>query len=143
MAPWFRSIVRITLMLVGVGAIALVVTVWVSFRDMCGNSVLTEAPSPDGALKAVVFDRSCGATDSGATEVSVLPRALPLPDAKGNVFVAYNVSGEASSGNRGRSEVKVHWIDPRSLQIIHHEDAHISLAMHAISDVTISYSTSR
>jgi hypothetical protein len=137
-APWFRSTVRITLMLVGIGAIALVVTMWVSLRNMCGNSVLTEAASPDGTLKAVVFDRSCGATDSGATEVSVLPRSMPLPNVKGSAFIAYNVSGEASSGYRNRSEVKVRWIDPRSLQIMHHEDAHVSMAMRAVSDVTIS-----
>jgi hypothetical protein len=51
----------------GIGVIALVGFVWFSFRDMCGNDVMTEVLSPDGALKAVVFDRSCGATDSGAT----------------------------------------------------------------------------
>jgi hypothetical protein len=143
MAPWLRSTVRITLMLIGIGAIALVVTVWLSFRDMCGNGVLTETFSPDGSLKAVVFDRSCGATDSGATEVSVLPRFTPLPNLKGNAFITYNVSGEAGSGYRGRAEVKVRWLDPRSLEIMHHQDAHISVALHAVSDVTIRYSALR
>ena len=140
MPPWLRSTVRITLALVGIFIVALIGTAWIEFRHMCGNSAMAESLSPDGALKAVVFDRSCGATDSGATEVFVLPKSMPLPNLKGNVFIANNITGEVYSGYLGRSEVKVNWLGSRSLQILHEKNAHISLALPAVSDVAISYS---
>jgi hypothetical protein len=136
-----RSVLRIALVVVGVLCIAFVAVIWIAARGMCGNGVLSETFSPDGALRAVVFDRSCGATDSGATEVSILAKLEPLPNTKGNAFIAYNISGSNSSGNNDNSKVRVLWLAPRSLQIEHHTGAHISLAQRTEHGVVISYST--
>jgi hypothetical protein len=87
MARWLRSVLRIAMALVSIWCIAFVAMLWFAARGMCGSSVLSETPSPDGALKAVVFDRGCGATDSGTTEVSILTKSEPIPNAKGNAFV--------------------------------------------------------
>ena len=41
------------------------------FDSLCGNTLLAETPSPEGNLRAVVFERNCGATTSFSTQVSV------------------------------------------------------------------------
>src|SRR5687767_10343542 len=47
--------------------------------DMCGNDIQLTVVSPDRKLKAVVFERSCGATTGFSTQVSVLPADRDLP----------------------------------------------------------------
>jgi hypothetical protein len=53
---------------------------------VCGNTTLAVYHSPGGWRRAVVFRRHCGATTGHTTEVSVLPRFLPLPNRPGNVW---------------------------------------------------------
>jgi hypothetical protein len=65
---------------------------------MCANDLLTEIPSPDGALKAVVFQRDCGATTSFSTQISILWTNRPLPNETGNLFVADTDHGKAPRG---------------------------------------------
>ena len=55
--------------------------------DMCGNSPSRTVISPDGRLKAVVFERDCGATTGFSMQVSVLGAKDRLPNKSGNVFV--------------------------------------------------------
>ena len=74
--------------------------------DLCANDNLRESISPNGALKAVLFRRDCGATTSYSTQVSILPASHQLPNEAGNVFV---VSGEPI--------VVVRWIDDQHLSI--------------------------
>src|SRR5713226_3366552 len=56
--------------------------------DPCGNQVGQVIPSPDGKLKAVVFERDCGATTGFSTQVSILPAGDKLLNDRGNLFVA-------------------------------------------------------
>src|SRR4051794_26546999 len=81
--------------------------------DMCGNTVLRTIPSPDGKLKAVIFERSCGATTGFSTQVSILRSNDKLPHEAGNLFV---VAGY-SSGPGGGPWVDVKWSQDRQLLV--------------------------
>lgn len=53
----------------------------------CENEVASEIASPTGKLKAVVFERGCGATTGFNTQLSVIDAADDVPDAAGNAIV--------------------------------------------------------
>ena len=101
---------RTLLVIVGVSLIALPVAALLWFfafpSDLCANDNLRETLSPNGALKAVLFRRDCGATTSYSTQLSILPASRKLPNEAGNVFV---VGGEPS--------VVVRWLDDTHLNI--------------------------
>jgi len=73
---------------------------------LCGNDVAFEEVSPNGRLKAVVFDRSCGATTGFTTQISILPRNASLPNEGGNVF-----------GAEGVLRIQVSWVSDSQLQV--------------------------
>lgn len=75
---------------------------------VCGNTISQTVLSPDGQLKAVVFQRECGATTGFSTQISVLAADETLPDWGGNVFVE----------NKG-DPIKVVWQGNRRLVIRH------------------------
>ncbi len=52
----------------------------------CVNEVQTEALSPDGQQKAVVFIRKCSDGGSATTHVSILAAHAALPEGNGNIF---------------------------------------------------------
>jgi len=59
----------------------------VGMKGVCGNTVYGVYPSPSFALKAVLFERSCGATTGFTTQISILPYRNQLPDdEEGNIF---------------------------------------------------------
>jgi hypothetical protein len=89
--------------------------------DMCGNTVLRTVPSPDGRLKAVVFERDCGATTGFSTQVSVLGSNDKLPNEAGNLFVA---AGNPS-GPGGGPWVKIAWSRDRELLVRYDHSARI------------------
>lgn len=55
--------------------------------DMCGNNVLHTIPSPDGKVKAVLFQRDCGATTRASQQLFLLPQGEKLPNKPGNTAV--------------------------------------------------------
>lgn len=59
-----------------------------SCGDFCGNQVLSETQSPSGMRRAVVFERSCGATTGFSRQISVLPNHEDLFQNAGNTFIA-------------------------------------------------------
>ena len=95
--------------------------------EMCANTVLSESTSGDGKLKAVVFQRDCGATTGFSTQVSVVNNGSALPARAGNLFIADTDHGRSPSGPGGGREVRVAWIGPRSLRVEHHQDARVFL----------------
>jgi hypothetical protein len=56
-----------------------------SLAGDCSNQIIKQIPSPNGKMKAVVFQRDCGATTGFNTQVSVLLSNQQLPDEGGNV----------------------------------------------------------
>ena len=75
-------VIAAVMLMVGFGA-------WlvISPPGLCGNDVLSEKTSPSGNWRAVVFERSCGATTGFSTQASVLKKHERLEDTAGNVIV--------------------------------------------------------
>jgi hypothetical protein len=102
--------------------------------DPCANSILAEVPSPDNSHRAVVFERSCGATTSFSAQVSVLNSRDRQPRDGGNVFVADNNHGAAR-----HLQVTVRWSAPDRLVILYPESARIFRREVSIDGITIAY----
>jgi len=107
--------------------------------SMCANEALVEAASPSTKLKAIVFQRDCGATTGFSTQVAVVPANESLPNEPGNVFVADTNHGAAPSGRGGGPEVVVHWLSDGTLHIDHHPSARVFLAERRVDHVQIEY----
>ncbi|MES2568682.1 MAG: hypothetical protein V4710_01355 [Verrucomicrobiota bacterium] len=99
------------------------------FSPGCGNDVLSEIVSPDGAHKAVIFRRDCGATTDYSTQISILPAHKPLPNQSGDVFISDFVT------------VQVTWSSVKSLVISYPADARVYRAAKIFHDVAITYTT--
>ncbi|HEY0791307.1 MAG TPA: hypothetical protein VGD78_09610 [Chthoniobacterales bacterium] len=54
----------------------------------CENLVREEDPSPDGRVKAVVFERRCPDLGQRTTQISILKRDGSLGNGNGNIFAA-------------------------------------------------------
>src|SRR5919106_3054135 len=104
---------RLTLGIVGVlvaGMLVGGIAIWgLLARTTCQNQVLAEIPAPDLRVRAVVFQRTCGATTASSTQVSLLAASRPLPDDGGNVFIADTDHSRAPAGPGGEPVVQVHW----------------------------------
>ena len=138
MTPWHKLVISV------IGALAFGVAVAVfGFRSLmsnsCTNQVLAEVPSPEGTLKAVVFERNCGATIAFSTQISVLPAAASLQDGPANLFAAAAAHGKAPSSPGRGPEVRVTWIGPRSLRVAHDRDTRVLLASHNAAGVSAEY----
>lgn len=108
-------------------------------NQLCANSPILEVPSPNGKLKAVVFERDCGATTAFATHVSVIEAASSLPNEGGNLFVADTNHNAAPSGAGGGPSVQVAWFGPSALRIEHHPLARIVRAEPSAFGVKVRY----
>lgn len=99
--------------------------------DLCANQIYQEVYSADRTLKAVVFQRDCGATTGFSTQVSVLPAGETLGnDVAGNLYIA--------NGRPADSRLLLQWTSQRSMLIQGHvTDAIKQETM--IEDVVVSY----
>lgn len=91
-------------------------THWLS-GTMCDNQVISTSLTPDHRLKAVVFERDCGATTGFSTQVSVLLASQKLTDEAGNALVVDDNRGAARSGPGGGPMVHIAWAGNRSLLV--------------------------
>jgi hypothetical protein len=115
---------------------------WISyvFDDMCGNNPISVTPSPDKQMKAVIYERDCGATTGFSTRVSVLhsDQAL-LRSESGNLFIADTDHGKAPNGPKGGPEVRVQWRGDKALSVAYHKAARVFLERPKIQDITVTY----
>jgi len=143
MGFWKKIIVGIcAVFLVMVGVVSVCFYFFSSFQDiweMCGNTVLTQYPSPNRKLKAVVFERSCGATTGFSTQVSILQTGSVLENAGANLFVADTDHGRAPSGFGGGPEVRFLWISDSSAELQYHPLARTYLALPEVEGVQVSF----
>jgi hypothetical protein len=74
----------------GIIAVACAAWLWLdhSLSGLCGNTVIEEVASPSGSMKAVLFERSCGATTGFSSQLSVVDADASLRNVGGNTFVA-------------------------------------------------------
>lgn len=93
----------------------------------CSNEILSEIPSPDGKLKALIFRRSCASTDSVSTDVSIFGSSESPPNQPGNSFIA-----------QGVTPVTIRWIDNSELLIDEPQETNVTLRVAKYSEVRIS-----
>ena len=139
MALWKKILFGLgALLLLFVGAIALFIS---RLPDLCANTVIAEYPSPSGKLKAVVFDRDCGATTDFSTQVSILPSPSGLENEGGNLFSADTDHRRAPSWKSGGSEVRFRWVSDISAELQHHQFARVFRANASAKGVQVVYAT--
>ena len=107
--------------------------------DACGNEVLSEVVAPGGRLKAVVFERDCGATTGFSTQVSILPVAEALPNKAGNVLVVDDDHGKAPSGPGGGPALRVSWLSDHQIRIEHHPDTRVLRSESEYGNIGLEY----
>jgi hypothetical protein len=133
---------KVVVAILGVAAclvVALGVGLYSLADSMCANEPLGEALSPDGARKAVVFQRDCGATTGFSTQVSVIASSSTLGNSSGNVFVADADHGSAPAGPGGGPWVSVHWLAADQLVVRHHPATRVFKAAPQVRAVHIRY----
>ncbi len=101
-----RHCVRLFMKTARVGTIFLSPIIFLSACSPdCQNEIIESHPSPDGAKKAVVFQRGCGATVGFNTQVSILAAEADTPD-KANVLVM-----------NGKVPLRIQWKSDSSISI--------------------------
>ena len=96
--------------------------------DLCGNEIGYEEYSPDRRLKAVVFERDCGATTGFSTRVSLLRCAEKLPNKGGNVLIA-----------DGDLKIRVQWQSNNEMLIVFPSGAKVHLKQSNVAGVSVRY----
>lgn len=98
------------------------------FGPSCENEISQSVTSPSGAMKAVVFNRACGATVNFNTQVSVLPSNQRLPDDGGNVFIV-----------DGSDALEIRWDSDSTLQISRATGAKIFRQETSVNGIRVMY----
>jgi hypothetical protein len=128
------------LLVLGGGALALFAFALSAMADnMCANTVLSEQPSPDGKLKAVVFERSCGATTGFSTQVSLIRADEKLENEGGGLFAADTNEGRAPAGLGGGPEVHFRWLSNSTAELRHHPQVRIFTAERKSRAIEVVY----
>jgi hypothetical protein len=109
-----------------------------SFDDLCGNTIVSTEFSPDHRLKAVLFERNCGATTGFSSQVSVLPADRDLPNEGGNVFSASEAKGGEPTA-WGGPFVALQWRDSTTLALRHDANADIRFSASRLDGVAILF----
>jgi len=123
MALWKKIIIVIValILFLSVGIVLFVR----SLQDLCSNEVITEVISPSKKMKAVTFQRDCGATTDFSTHVIIIPIGNTLEKEGNSVFVATTNKGKAPAGRGGGPEVRTRWLSANKLQIEYHQLASV------------------
>jgi len=106
--------------------------------DSCKNSTVSTAAAPAGDLKAVLFQRDCGATTGFSSQVSVTG-ADEATSGVGNAFVADTDHGVANAASWGGPWVELRWVSPRKLLIRYDAEARVFTQNTTVSGVTVMY----
>ncbi len=99
-----------TIIIIGIG-----ISIWAmgsAFEVQCENHILSQYLSPDKSLKAIVFQRDCGATTGFSTQISIIGANEELKNNAGNIFVMmsrYNQKGP----------INLNWENNKQLNIQH------------------------
>jgi hypothetical protein len=117
---------------------ALLLSICSGCRSLCGNEVLDETESPNGKLKAVVFQRDCGATTGFSFHVSVIASDEKMPSEGGNVFAADDDHGAVAA-----MYIKTKWESDRSLIIGYPKNSRIFSKRDHIKGVSVSYQSTQ
>ena len=81
-----KKIIKIVLLLFGLIFIGLAILFYL-LGSACQNQVYKEYLSPDKSLKAVIFQRDCGATTGFSTQISIIDANDTLENERGNIYI--------------------------------------------------------
>jgi hypothetical protein len=108
-------------------------SIWVvgcsSKRVACVSEIRSEAFSPDGQHRAVVFFRKCGEDGPTTTHVSLLNKGEPLPNGNGNIM-----------GFERPVAVRVAWANDSHLTIYSYANLSTATRLDHAGSVAIEYS---
>lgn len=142
MKLWKKILTAIfALILLCIGVLYLFIQSLPDMSDICGNQILTQHLSPNNKLKALTFQRDCGATTSFSTQVSILPSTDALGNEAGNIFVADTNHGAAPEGQSGGPDIQVNWLSDTHLQVRHHNLVRIHRNESEFDGVDVEYLT--
>jgi hypothetical protein len=112
---------------------------------LCASRIEAESPSPDHRMRAVVFERDCGATTAATANVSILPMGRGLPARNGNIFVAVGSDDHSTGSDAGLSGtgLDAHWTSNKQLIVVYRSAARLALARARYEEVEISYKKAR
>jgi hypothetical protein len=108
-----------------------------SCLDPCENRILADSPSPGANKRAVIFERSCGATTGFSWQVTVLDPKEDLPSSSGgNVFIADSDHGAVKEMN-----VTMRWVSRGQLVILYPARARVFKKEAEAKGVSVAYET--
>jgi len=96
--------------------------------NSCGNEISQTVESLSGLVKAVVFNRNCGATTGFNTQVSVLPAVDELPNSAGNILIL-----------DGAVPLQVQWVSNSALSLRGVGSERAFKQASSVAGVSISY----
>jgi hypothetical protein len=120
------------------GLIPLVLLVAGCGDDMCADTVIKTALSPDGRRKAVLFERNCGATTGFSTQVGIY-RANRTPASKRTVFTADTDHGAVEVAASGGPWADLAWASPNRLVVTYAAGARVHRREPRAGAVTVVY----
>lgn len=143
MLLWIKLVIGLAavLLLLVITAIGGLYFLGQSSSDMCGVNLLRETPSPNGKLKAVLFQIDCGATNGFNSHMAIMPSNASLSNNTESFFAADRNGGKAPDGEGGGPEVQVDWVSDIQLDIQYHELARIFHNEKTSEGVNIVYHT--
>lgn len=100
---------------------------------------MSESKSPDGKLKAVVFQRGCGTPIDSSSQISVLSSSASSPSDRGNVFIAGDENHPMPKGSKQTAEIKVSWESNSSLLVSYPQKAEVFLKKANVAGVAVRY----
>jgi len=106
--------------------------------ESCDYAVVYETKSTDQKLKAVVFQRGCGAAIDSSTHVSILSNEAS-PGGRGNLFIAGDESRAAPPNKKAPTEIKVSWESNFSLTIFYPKNVEVLLKRPMAAGVAVRY----
>lgn len=100
---------------------------------LCENSVIPDlvAKGPGNSrLKAVTFQRDCGATTNFSFQVSIVDSSVTVPEGSGNLVVL-------GAGKHGNPIQAVDWISEHELEVRYSSDARVYKKSSDVEGITL------
>lgn len=107
-------------------------------EPLCQNNVMREAVSPDGQLKAILFQRACGSTTGAASQISILPVG-ETETGKGNTLIADTAGGIAPAAAWGGPDIALEWTSPHDLSLAYASRVRIIVMYPSVRGVAITH----
>jgi hypothetical protein len=134
--------VRTVILAVSLVVVAVLVSGYFFLRrlgdGMCGNYIVAQLQSPDAKLKAVLFQRDCGATTDFSTQVSILDSRDSLRNDAGNVFVAEAGPGVARGPWHG-PDARIAFVGAQDLSVGFAQGSKLYRTAQRVKGVHVTY----